>query len=341
MTEHNNDQKTNNWEQSFTNLTTVSSCLELKDSLSQIGQISELTGKLATADKESKALLGKELNILKQNLKQACDTRIQAIQREQEKDKFVSFDPTFVGSYNHSMRKGSFHPITIAMNDIVGIFQKMGFSVADGPLVETQENCFTNLCMPDYHPARSMQDTFFMKQKDTIGENYVLRTHTTGVDLRYTKNLKPPIRMVCAGQVYRNEKIDSTHDIMFHQIECLYIDRHVSFAHLRTLIEDFYKQFFGRDDLVARLRPSYFPYVNPGLEVDISNPFKEDSWLEVGGAGLLHPDVIANMGYDSNEFQALAFGFGIDRMAQLQFNLKSLGQFFEGNIEFLEGEKCH
>lgn len=332
----------NQFSAQFQDLNTVSSCLELRDQLSDSGIILELKSQLPTADKESKVTLGKELNQLKQNLKSACDSRIQTIQLELEKDSFTFFDPTFYGtSYVDKVSKnsGSLHPITIAMNNIVGIFENMGFSVADGPLVETQEYCFTQLCMPDYHPARSMQDTFFLEQKDGIGENYVLRTHTSSIQIRHGQNHQPPIRIIAPGQVYRNEKIDSTHDIMFHQIECLYIDERVSFAHLRTLIEEFYKEFFGRDDLVARLRPSYFPYVNPGLEVDISNPFKADSWLEVGGAGLVHPEVIENLGLDPQQYQGLAFGFGIDRMAQLQYNLRSLGQFFDGNLEFLEGAK--
>jgi phenylalanyl-tRNA synthetase alpha chain len=330
----------NQFTSNFEDLNTVSACLELRDQLSDSGIILELKNQLPTADKESKILLGKQLNELKQNLKTSCDSRIQAIQLELEKDSFVSFDPTFHGSsYINKISKnsGSLHPITIAMNDIVQIFQKTGFCVADGPLVETQDYCFSKLCMPDYHPARSMQDTFYLAQKDGIGENYVLRTHTSSIQIRHGQNHKPPIRIIAPGQVYRNEKIDATHDIMFHQIECLYIDERVSFAHLRTLIEEFYKEFFRRDDLVARLRPSYFPYVNPGLEVDISNPFKENSWLEVGGAGLVHPEVIENLGLDPDVYQGLAFGFGIDRMAQLRYNLRSLGQFFNGDLEFIEG----
>jgi phenylalanyl-tRNA synthetase alpha chain len=314
----------NQFEPKFQKISTVSACLELRDQLSDSGIILELKNQLPTADQNSKITLGKQLNQLKQELKIVCDQRIQAIQLELEKDDFTNFDPTFWGtSYQNKISKnsGSLHPITIAMNNIVDIFQRSGFCVADGPLVETQDYCFTKLCMPDYHPARSMQDTFYLEQKDGIGENYVLRTHTSSIQIRHGQNHKPPIRIIAPGQVYRNEKIDSTHDIMFHQIECLYIDQRVSFAHLKTLIEEFYKEFFGRDDLVARLRPSYFPYVNPGMEVDISNPFK----------------VIENLGLDPSEYQGLAFGFGIDRMAQLQYNLQSLGQFFSGDLEFLEG----
>ena len=326
------------YQSQFQNLKTVSACLALKDELASSGAIAQLKSQLLTASKEQKITLGQELNKLKQDLKTVCDQKIQQIQVELEKDSFTEFDPTFY-STKYFTHNGNLHPITQVTNEIVEIFQNMGFAVADGPLVETQEACFTKLNMPDYHPARSMQDTFFLAQKDNIGENYVMRTHTSGVQYRYASTHKPPIRIVVPGQVYRNEKIDATHDIMFHQIECLYIDKRVSLSHLKTLIEFFYREFFGDSKLVARFRPSYFPYTVPSLEVDISNPFKPGSWLEVGGCGLVHPDVLEGFGIDSSEYQGLAFGFGLDRMAQLKLNLSGLGQFFDGNLKFLEGRK--
>jgi phenylalanyl-tRNA synthetase alpha chain len=231
--------------------------------------------------------------------------------------------------------------------EVVSIFQKMGFDVADGPLVETQEYCFSLLNMPDYHPARSMQDTFFLKQKDALEENYVLRTHTSNVQVRYGRSHKPPFKVVIPGQVYRNENIDATHDIMFHQIECLVIAKRVSMSHLKTLIQKFYSEFFGQSNLKVRLRPSYFPYTVPSMEVDISNPFKgkvegklkNQDWIEAGGSGLVHPLVIKNMGLDPNEYQGLAFGFGLDRMAQLKLKVSGMSQFFNGGIDFLSGSK--
>ena len=322
----------------FQTLKTVSACLALKDELSTSGAIAEFKNQLPNATKEKKIILGQELNKLKQDLKIICDKRIQEIQTELEKDSFTEFDPSFY-STKYFSNDGNLHPITNITNEIVTIFQNMGFAVADGPLVETQNACFTKLNMPDYHPARSMQDTFYLAQKDTAGENYVMRTHTSGVQYRFGSAHKPPIRIVVPGQVYRNEKIDATHDIMFHQIECLYIDKRVSLSHLKTLIEFFYREFFGDSKLVARFRPSYFPYTVPSLEVDISNPFKPGSWLEVGGCGLVHLDVLEGFGIDSSEYQGLAFGFGLDRMAQLKLNLSGLGQFFDGNLKFLEGRK--
>jgi phenylalanyl-tRNA synthetase alpha chain len=325
----------------FADLSTVSACLEKRDRLANSQAFGNLKALLGTATKEQKIELGQKLNILKKDLCSSCDTKIQEIQASLEQDNFTQFDPSF-SSDKYITNDGVLHPLTLVMNEIVGIFEKMGFSVADGPLVETQKTCFTDLNMPSYHPARSMQDTFFLEQKDSIGENYVMRTHTSGVQIRYAKEFlktkNPPIRVVIPGQVYRNEKIDTTHDIMFHQIECLVIDKRVSVSHLKTLVEDFYKQFFGVSNLEARFRPSYFPYTIPSLEVDITNPFKPGTWLEVGGSGLVHPDVIRNYGLDPDEYQGLAFGFGIDRMAQLKLGLSGLGQFFEGNLKFLAGK---
>jgi phenylalanyl-tRNA synthetase alpha chain len=317
---------------------TISAVLQTKDQFLDSPSVLEIKEQLKTCSKEDKISLGKELNLYKQTITKICDEQIAIVQAENEKDDFVQYDPSFFAP-KYKSQNGSLHPISIVLGEILNIFETMGFAVSDGPFVETQQNCFTSLNMPDFHPARSMQDTFYLAQKDNIGENYVMRTHTTGVDIRYTQQHKPPIAMVCPGQVFRNEKIDSTHDIMFHQIECLYIAERVSFSHLKTLIEHFYKQFFNDDTLVSRFRPSYFPYVNPGLEVDISNPFKKNAWLEVGGAGLVHPEVIKNFGLDPAQYQGLAFGFGIDRMAQLKLNLSGLSQFFESDIEFLKGRE--
>jgi phenylalanyl-tRNA synthetase alpha chain len=321
----------------FAELKTVTACLNLLDELMKTGRIAEikLEIKLVGADKKA---LGGEMALIRQSMQLECDLQIQKIQEEQEKDTFVEFDPTF-RSPNYKSEAGSLHPITEITDEIVTIFKNMGFAVADGPFVETQDACFTKLNMPDYHPARSMQDTFFLKQKDSVGQEYVMRTHTSSIQYRYASTHKPPIRIIAPGQVYRNEKIDATHDIMFHQVECVYIDKNVSLSHLKTLIEHFYSEFFGKANLVARFRPSYFPYTIPSLEIDIVNPFRDNSWLEVGGSGLIHPDVIRGFGLNPAEYQGLAFGFGIDRMAQLKLGLSGLGQFFNGNLDFLEGRK--
>ena len=322
----------------FAELKTVTACLALRDELMNSGRIAEIKLEIKTPNADKKAL-GGEMSLIRQQIQLECDLQIQSIQTEQDKDTFIQFDPTFYSFANQENNVGSLHPITKITDEIVSIFKNMGFAVADGPFVETQDACFTKLNMPSYHPARSMQDTFFLKQKDSIGEEYVMRTHTSSIQYRYASTHTPPIRIIAPGQVYRNEKIDATHDIMFHQVECVYIDKAVSISHLKTLIEHFYREFFGNDQLVSRFRPSYFPYTVPSLEVDIVNPFRNNSWLEVGGSGLIHPDVIRGFGLDPAEYQGLAFGFGIDRMAQLKLGLSGLGQFFNGNLDFLGGKK--
>jgi phenylalanyl-tRNA synthetase alpha chain len=332
------------YSQYFQHLSSVNLCLEKKTELMKNGEVVELTTRLKSSEPSEKAALGQELNKLKQAITQAADARIQAIQAEQEKDQFVDFDPTFYSS-QYKKAGGGLHPVTHVTRQVVEIFMNMGFDVAEGPLVEEQYYNFTQLTIPDYHPARAMQDTFFLKEKDKRGEHYVMRTHTSGVQIRYGEQHKPPFRIVSPGRVFRNENIDATHDVMFHQIECLIVEKVVSLAHLKTLIEQFFQQLFGDSSLTARLRPSYFPYTVPSMEIDISNPFKHDpnsrvkgDWIEIGGSGLVHPEVIQNMGLDSKEWQGLAFGFGLDRIAQLKFGVSGMSQFFEGDLRFLRGE---
>lgn len=335
-----------NYTQLFQNCQTVGSALKLRDELLNSGRALEIKQLLATSDKTQKSQLGKELNDLKTSILESSNIRITEIQEIQNQDNFLEFDPTFF-SYKKINHQGNLHPITILTKQIVEIFEKMGFEVADGPLVETQEYCFTLLNMPDYHPARGMQDTFYLEQKDQQNENYLLRTHTSSVQIRYGKTHKPPFKIISPGQVFRNENIDATHDVMFHQVECLIVDKKITLSHLKTLIQDFYDQFFTTSGLKIRFRTSYFPYTIPSLEVDISNPFKgkvghklaNQEWIEAGGAGLVHPDVLKNMGIDPNEWQGLAFGFGIDRMVQIQLGISGLGQFFNGNLEFLAGKE--
>jgi phenylalanyl-tRNA synthetase alpha chain len=330
----------------FQNLESVNSCLELRDQIAGSQAFQQIKDKLKDPNlsAQNRKELGQQLNQMKTDLWQACDTKIQEIQKIAEIENYTDFDPTFY-SQNYQRTGGSHHPVSAVAKEIVDIFQQMGFVVADGPLVETQDYCFTQLNLPDYHPARSMQDTFYLKQTDDKNQNLVLRTHTSSVQIRYGQSHQPPIYIVCPGQVFRNENIDATHDIIFHQMECLVIDKNVTLAHLKTLIEHLFRAFFGDTKLTARLRPSYFPYTVPSMEIDISNPFKDDpnsrlygaDWIEVGGSGLVHPSVIQNIGLDSQQWQGLAFGFGIDRLTQLKLGLSGLGQFFEGNLNFLRG----
>jgi phenylalanyl-tRNA synthetase alpha chain len=334
------------YQQYFADLDTVNKVIQVRNDLSKTGKIVELTEKLLQASIEDKKIIGPELNKLKQIIKEAGDKRIQEIQILQEKDNYSDFDPTFY-SHTYKDQSGYLHPLSLITREIQEIFEKMGFEAGSGPLVESQWYNFTALNSPSYHPSRAMQDTFYLDTKDENGDFMVMRTQTSTSQIRYGESHTPPFRMFYAGQVFRNENIDATHDISFHQIECMIVDENISLGNLKWLIQTFYQQLFATIDLKIRLRPSYFPFTVPSLEVDISNPFKDkvgskikdQDWIEGGGAGLVHPNVIKNIGLDPNKYQGLAFGFGIDRIAQLKLGLTKLGQFFDGDLKFVQGRK--
>lgn len=222
----------------------------------------------------------------------------------------------------------------------------MGFDVFDGPLVLDQWYNFTSVNTPDHHPARDMQDTFFLKQKDGDGNNYVMRTQVTSNITRYAKKHKPPFRVVFPGLTFRNENIDATHDVNFYQFDMWLVEKTTSISQLTTLIKQFFTEFFKKDDLVVRLRPSYFPFVNPGLEADISCPFctkdgckvcKGVGWIEVCGAGPINRKVLQNCKIDPDQYQGIAFGFGLDRLAQLKLGITHESQFYNGGLRFIRG----
>jgi phenylalanyl-tRNA synthetase alpha chain len=332
----------------FANLNTVTACLEKRDQLASCGEFEEIKNDLKTASAEQKKLLGAKLNHLRQALNQAADSRIQLIQREQEKDEFTNFDPTFYSPYykDSKNKSGSIHPLSLVVREIVDIFGRLGFDVYDSDLVESQWYNFTSVNIPDYHPARGMQDTFFLEQKDEDGQNYVMRTQVTSNAVKYTQSHAAPFRVIFPGLVFRAEDIDATHDINFTQFDMWLVDKQATVSQLVTLVQHFFSVFFKDPDLKVRLRQSYFPFTLPSMEGDISCPYchgqgcricKKTGWIEVFGAGPIHPKVIENMGLESTEWQGIAFGFGIDRLAQLKFKLTGISQFYNGHLEFLKG----
>lgn len=233
---------------------------------------------------------------------------------------------------------GHLHPITTAIRDIQAIFAKMGFEVAAGPELETEFYNFDALNIPKDHPARDMQDTFWIKtenQADLLqGERStrpVLRTHTSPVQIRYMELHKPPYRIIVPGKVFRNEATDATHEAQFYQIEGLVVDKKVSMADLKGTLEQFYTEFFG-SDMKVRFRPSFFPFVEPALEVDI---FFKGKWLEVKGAGLVHPNVFKAAGLDPEEWQGFAFGGGIERLTMIRYGINDVREFYNGDLRFI------
>jgi phenylalanyl-tRNA synthetase alpha chain len=337
---------TTNYSQQFLQLLSVSQCLACRDELMNKDRVAEIKHIIPTATADEKKLLGKELTDLRTQIQLACDVRIQQLQAEQEKDDYITFDPSFY-SESYKTAAGSLHPLTHIVDEITTIFGSLGFDVFDGNHVESQYYNFTSVNTPDFHPARDMQDTFFVEQKDENDEHYVMRTQVTANAVKYAQSHKPPFRVIFPGIVFRNENIDATHDINFTQFDMWYVDKQASIGQLISLIKYFFREFFNDPNLTVRLRPSYFPFTQPSMEGDISCPFckgggcricKQTGWIEVFGAGPIHSEVIKNMDLDAEEYQGLAFGFGVDRLAQLKFGISGISQFYNGNLGFLKGK---
>ena len=240
---------------------------------------------------------------------------------------------------------GTRHPLSIVRNEIIDIFSRLGFSIAEGPEVEDDLHVFTSLNFAADHPARDMQDTFFIESNDTdVTKNIILRTHTSSVQVRAMENNQPPIRIICPGRVYRNEAISYRAHCFFHQIEGLYIDKNVSFTDLKQVLLLFAKEMFGADTKI-RLRPSYFPFTEPSAEMDISCnicggkgcPFcKHTGWVEILGCGMVDPNVLEASGIDSKVYSGYAFGMGVERITNLKYQVKDLRMFSENDTRFLK-----
>lgn len=243
---------------------------------------------------------------------------------------------------------GHIHPLSLVIADIGKIFTEMGFEIAEGPESETEYYNFDALNVPKDHPARDMWDTFWLtckpeQIKSGLSVNKLLRTHTSPVQVRYMEKHKPPIRIVAPGKCYRHEATDSTHEAEFYQVEALLVDRGISVAHLKAVLEEFFKKLFGRETK-TRLRPSYFPFVEPGFETDVTcfkcggkgcSVCKNTGWIEMGGSGLVHPKVLAGVGIDSNEFSGFAFGYGIDRLAMIKYGIDDVRLFHAGDLRLV------
>lgn len=243
--------------------------------------------------------------------------------------------------------RGSVHPVSQVMDELAEIFANMGFAVAEGPEIEDDWYNFTALNIPPAHPSRAMHDTFYFDRTDASGARMLLRTHTSPVQIRTMTTQKPPIRIIAPGRVYRSDS-DATHTPMFHQIEGLVIDRGIHLGHLKWTLETFLRAFFERDDIVIRMRPSYFPFTEPSAEVDIGYTLVNGKrviggtpsdpgfgWMEVLGSGMVHPRVLENCGLDPHEFQGFAFGTGVDRLAMLKYGMDDLRAFFDGDVRWL------
>ncbi len=289
----------------------------------------------------------KEFGMIVNEVKELADSRFKELIDQLENASAVGlemeFDLTLPSVPNEL---GSVHPITIARNRIIEIFERMGFNVSEGPEIEDDWHNFTALNFPENHPAREMQDTFFLEKNPDIA----LRTHTSSVQVRVMESQKPPIRTLSPGRVYRNEAISARAHCFFHQVEGLYIDENVSFADLKQTLYHFAKELFGKDTKV-RFRPSFFPFTEPSAEIDIScdidnpngcqicggskNICKGTGWVEIGGAGMVDPNVLQNSGIDPEKYTGFAFGMGIERITMLKFRIRDLRLFSENDVRFL------
>jgi phenylalanyl-tRNA synthetase alpha chain len=304
------------------------------------GRLASLFDQLKNVPVETRREVGQSLNSLK-NLAESKFLEAQENFSNKQADVKSPDDLTI----SEPISQGSLHPLTIVRARILEIFNRMGFSVSDGPEIETDFYNFTALNFPANHPAREMQDTFFIeKGAGEIQDDVLLRTHTSNVQIRLMQHQKPPIRSVMPGRVFRNEAISARAHCLFHQVEGLYVDEKVSFKDLKDTLYHFAKEMFGKDTQV-RFRPSYFPFTEPSAEMDITcllckgegcNVCKQAGWVEIAGAGMVDPNVLENVGIDSTKYNGFAFGMGIERITMLKYQIKDLRLFTENDIRFLK-----
>lgn len=304
--------------------------------LGKKGIVTELFDEFKTVEPELKKQLGKTLNELKTKAQEKI-TLLKNVFEGAENTGSANNDLTLPGE---NFALGSRHPLSIVRNEIIDIFSRIGFTVSEGREIEDDWHNFTALNTPEDHPARDMQDTFYIQSNPDI----VLRTQTSSVQVHIMENQKPPIRTISPGRVYRNEAISARAHCQFHQVEGLYIDKNISFADLKQTLLYFAKEMFG-DGTQIRLRPSYFPFTEPSAEMDVSCPFcsgkgcnicKGTGWVEILGCGMVDPSVLENCKIDNNTYSGFAFGMGIERVAMLKYQVKDIRLFFENDIRFLQ-----
>ena len=308
--------------------------------LSKKGAINELMADFRTVPAEQKKEVGMKLNTLKTKTQEKIAALKEQFESQDNGGEGIDLTRTA-----YPMELGTRHPLTIVKNEIIDIFSRLGFCIAEGPEVEDDLHVFTKLNFAADHPARDMQDTFFVESnEDDVTKNIILRTHTSSVQVRAMDFSKPPIRILCPGRVYRNEAISYRAHCFFHQIEGLYIDKNVSFTDLKQVLLLFAKEMFGEETKI-RLRPSYFPFTEPSAEMDIScnicggkgcNFCKHTGWVEILGCGMVDPNVLEASGIDSKIYSGYAFGMGVERITNLKYQVKDLRMFSENDTRFLK-----
>ena len=310
------------------------------DALGKKGRVSLMMRELGGMDPEARKAAGQELNKVKDNIAAAIETRQTALSRG-ALDARLAAEAVDVSLPSRPEAEARLHPLSRTIEEVVAIFAEMGFTVAEGPDIESDFYNFTALNIPEEHPARQEHDTFYLPPDDE-GRRKVLRTHTSPVQIRTMEATEPPIRIIVPGRTYRSDH-DATHSPMFHQCEGLVIGDGIHMGHLKGCLIDFCRAFFGVDDLPVRFRPSYFPFTEPSAEVDIGctrdggglKIGAGDDWLEILGSGMVNPRVLANCGYDPEKYQGFAFGMGIERIAMLKYGIPDLRTFYDSDLRWM------
>ena len=302
------------------------------NALGKNGRITALMKTLGTLAPEERKLAGQVLNVFKNEIATALDAKKEVLETEALNKKLAEESVDVTLPARAETTSGRIHPLSQVIEEALTIFAQMGFEMAEGPDIEDDWHNFEALNMPQSHPARQMQATFFFP------EEYLLRTQTSGVQIRTMENKKPPIKIVCPGRTYRRD-YDATHTPMFHQIEGLVIDEKTNLANLKSVLVEFFKLFFETDDVQVRFRPSYFPFTEPSYEMDLGGIMARNigkEWLELLGCGMVHPNVLKNCGIDPDKYQGFAFGIGLDRLAMMKYGIKDLRPMFEADMKWIK-----
>ena len=322
-------------------LKTIKSKLELQNLKTEFfgksGEITNQFKKLASLSSEEKKQFASSLNKLKSNLTNLINKKFIEFE-SQEINKKLKDEKIDISLPIRPFTQGKIHPVSQVIDEISSIFSEIGFSIAEGPDVETEYNNFTALNTPENHPARDMHDTFYLEENKKL----LLRTHTSPVQIRTMLNGKPPFKIIVPGRTYRSDS-DQTHTPMFHQLEGLHIDKNITMGHLKGCLNYFVKEFFEIKNVKMRFRPSHFPFTEPSAEVDIRYKIKDgkivigegDKWLEILGCGMVHPNVLKNVKVNTKKYQGFAFGMGIDRLAMLKYGINDLRSFFDSDYRWL------
>ncbi len=309
--------------------------------LGRKGILAQLTATIPQLSKEERAPFGQKVNTLKNKINALLEEKQKSLSSGGLAESTASIDITMPGI---AQELGRLHPLTQLIDEICAIFKGMGFIVVEGPEAETEANNFTGLNIPLEHPSRDTFDTFYLKEKSSSGEKLLLRSHTSPVQVRAMKSRKPPLAIVVPGRVYRPDAVDASHSFMFHQIEGFVVDKDIKFSDLKGTLEVFAKNIFG-PNIKMRFRPHFFPFTEPSTEIDISciicggkgcSVCGRKGWLEILGAGMIHPNVFKNVGYDPEKYTGFAFGMGVERIAMLKHGINDIRLFYENDLRFLK-----